>query len=189
MSRADEVINTLRKAFNISSNILAVPAAVSLVLLVLLITAYIIGNRFGVHWLFVEEITEFWLVSFGYLSFTYALVKGRHVICNFAIVRLPLKAKRVLRVVTTYLAILATSYLTWRAIEWFIKEWTRKTVTATFMQIPFWPFSLIVVIGLTAFLIGLLLELALSIVAAIYNKDLQIQHDKLASQEELEGTR
>lgn len=190
MSTENGFIGVTRKVYSAISLLLAIPCAVSLVFWVLLITTYVIGSfLFDLQWLFVEEITEFWLVSFGYLAFSYALVRGRHVITDFVITRLKGQTKRILRVVTTLLAIFAVSYMSWRAFEWFVKGWTRKAVTASLIQTPFWPFYLILFVGLAVFLLGLLLELTLSILSITHRKDYKLRPEELSSREELEELR
>ena len=190
MNEQNKTFNTLKRAYGIIALIPAVPCAISLVGWVILITIYVIGSSFfNRQWLFVEEITEFWLVAIGYLSFSYALLKGRHVITDFIVIRLPPTARRILKILTSLLSVLAVSYMTWRAIEWFEKGWERKTVTSSLLQTPFWPFYLIVVIGLFTFLLGLSLELPLDIVNLIKHKDYTLKAKRLTSEEELEDLR
>lgn len=150
----------------------AAPCAVALVAWVFLITSYVVGRAlFNVPWLFVEEVTEFWLVVIGYFSITYALMWGRHVAVDFVTSWLPSGIRRGLRVFTGFLALPIVGYMTWRAVEWFVKGYEREIVTASRLQIPFWPFYLVVVIGLAIFFLGLMLELCFSVIALVQRRD------------------
>jgi len=190
MSEENKTFNTLKRAYGIIALIPVVPCAISLVGLVILITIYVIGSSFlNLQWLFVEEITEFWLVAIGYLSLSYALLKGRHVITDFMVIRLPVVARQILKIFTSLLSMLAVSYLTWRAIEWFVKGWERHIVTSSQLQTPFWPFYLIVVIGLFTFLLGLALELPIEVINLVKHKDYTLKEKHLTSEEELEELR
>lgn len=176
MSKADSVISIIKKTVRIISLALAAPCAIALVAWVILITAYVLGRAiFNVPWLFVEEVTEFWLVVIGYFSFTYALSTGRHVIVDFVTTSLPARIRRGLRVFTSFLAVPIAIYLTCRAIEWFVKGVERQIVTASSMQTPFWPFYLTVVIGLAVFSLALTLELCLSVIGLAQDRDIAFE--------------
>jgi TRAP-type C4-dicarboxylate transport system permease small subunit len=173
MSKTDAMIAIIRKTMRIVSLTLATPCAIALVAWVFLITAYILGRAiFNVPWLFVEEFTEFWLVVIGYFAITYALVWGRHVVVDFVTSWLPRKARRGLRVATSLLALPIVVYLVWRSIEWFIKGYQRGIVTSSRLQIPFWPFYLVVVIGLSALSLGLFFEIFLSVIGLVQGRDI-----------------
>ena len=173
MSKTDAMITIIKKSMRIMSLALAVPCAIALVAWVFLITAYILGRLlFDVPWLFVEEFTEFWLIVIGYFAIAYALMWGRHVAVDFVTSWLPEKARRGLRVATSFLALPIVIYLAWRATEWLIKGYERGIVTSSQLQIPFWPFYLVVVIGLSVFALGLLLELCLSIIGLVQGRNI-----------------
>ena len=161
MSKTDAMIAVMRKTMRIMSLTLATPCAIALVAWVFLITAYILGRAlFNVPWLFVEEFTEFWLIVIGYFAIAYALMWGRHVAVDFVTTWLPDRVRRGLRVATSLLALPIVMYLIWRAIEWFIKGY------------PFWPFYLVVVIGLSALFLGLLFETCLSVIGMAQGRDI-----------------
>ena len=173
MSKTDAMIAVMRKTMRIMSLTLATPCAIALVAWVFLITAYILGRAlFNVPWLFVEEFTEFWLIVIGYFAIAYALMWGRHVAVDFVTTWLPDRVRRGLRVATSLLALPIVMYLIWRAIEWFIKGYQRGIVTSSRLQIPFWPFYLVVVIGLSALFLGLLFETCLSVIGMAQGRDI-----------------
>ena len=179
MSKGDGMVSIIKKTIRIISLATVAPCAVALVAWVFLITAYVLGRAlFNVPWLFVEEFTEFWLVVISYFSFTYALWGGRHVIVDFVTTSLPTRVRRVLRVFTSFLAVPIAIYLTWRAVEWFVKGFERQIVTASRLQIPFWPFYLTVVIGLAVFSLGLTLELFLSVIGLVQGRDIAFEKAK-----------
>ena len=173
MSKIDAMIAIIRKAMRIISLTLATPCAIALVAWVFLITSYILGRAlFNVPWLFVEEFTEFWLVVIGYFAIAYALMWGRHVVVDFVTSWLPARVRRGLRVFTSLLALPIAMYLVWRSIEWFIKGYERGIVTSSQLQIPFWPFYLVVVIGLSALSLGLFFEICLSVIGLVQGRDI-----------------
>ena len=172
MSKTDAMITIIKKSMRVISLAPAIPCAVALVAWVFLITAYVLQRAFFTPWIFVEEYTEFWLVVISYFSLAYALMWGRHVAVDFITTWLPARAKRGLRVFTTFLALPIAAYLLWRAIEWFVKGYQREIVTASRLQIRFWPFYLVVVIGLATLNLGLILELCLNVIGLVQGREI-----------------
>ena len=171
--KMDDIIGIMKKVVHIIAVALAAPCAFFLVVWVLLITSYVVGRAFfGTAWLFVEEVTGFWLVATSYLCIAYALWHGQHIRIDFVTDLLPIRVRRGLKVVSGSLAVPITSYMTWRAVEWFVKGFERKMVTASIVPILYWPFYLIIVIGLAAFSFSLTLELCLSVIGLVQGRDI-----------------
>lgn len=135
------------------------PAAVLLFGWVFVFTAYVISRQvFGGSFLFVEEYTMFWLVVVGYFGILYAFVTGRHVVVEFGVRALPRRAARVVTVLTNLIACAVACYMTWRGIELFQREFTRRTVTTSGLQTPFWPFILLMAIAVGLLAVAIVLD-------------------------------
>ncbi len=140
-----------------------IPCAFLMVGWVFIFAAYIIGRLFGLRWMFVEEFTGYWLVFLAYIPLSYALMTETHIKIEMVSSRLPEVARSILQVCTDGIALVLTSYLVGRSIEWLIHGIEYGTRSGTIMNVLRWPIYLFIPIGLALFALMLIVKIGHSV--------------------------
>lgn len=133
--------------------------AVLTVAWIFVMVIYIVGRRFGLGWLFVEEFTGYWLVIVAYIPLAYSLVTGVHITVDLVTRKLPEKTRSALKVFTDSIGLVLVGYLLWRSIGWVIRGIEYNLHSDSSFHIVLWPTYLPIPIGLFLFGLALMVQL------------------------------
>jgi TRAP-type C4-dicarboxylate transport system permease small subunit len=98
----------------ITSNVSLYLCVAALVAGVVLYGVYILGRAFlpfPLGWIFVEEVTEYWVLFLAVFAASYTLRTGKHVDIDIVTSHLPEKVRNVLTVITTLVALVIACYI------------------------------------------------------------------------------
>jgi len=126
--------------------------------MMLLTTADVIGRYFfNSPILGSFEITEYLMVILMATSLAYCgIVKG-HVEIELVTDRLPKKVQIILGCITSFLGVVLFAFITWQSFL-YIGDMAASKVATTVLNIPAWPFVIILAIGVTIFCLVLILR-------------------------------
>ena len=112
------------------------------------------------------ELTEFMMAILVFSSVGYAMVVKGHVVVDLVFSRLPQKAQHIVECVTSFIAFILFSVVTWRNVLHAQTTWQRNDVTAE-LFIPISPFILFVAIGIAVLSLVLFVQCIQSLAKAL----------------------
>ncbi|MFC1823087.1 TRAP transporter small permease [Thermodesulfobacteriota bacterium] len=112
------------------------------------------------------ELTEFMMAILVFSSVGYALVVKGHVVVDLVFSRLPKKAQNSVECVTSFIAFVLFSIVTWRNVLHSWTAWQRNDVTAE-LFIPLSPFMLFTAFGIGVLALILFVHFIQSLARAI----------------------
>lgn len=174
--KLQKIDRILEEIIDRASAIAIAPCAVALVVWVFVFVGYIIGRQFfDMVWIFVEEYTGYWVVFLAYFSLAYGLKSRAHIKSDIVTRRLPRKARNVLELITSFLAVPLVGYLVWRSIGWFAYGFEKEARAVSSLHTLLWPIYLFVTFGLALFGLMLLLKLARNVIALVRGEEIELQ--------------
>ena len=157
-------MNKIEKILNTICSRAVLVCAVITIAWVFVIVAYIVSRLFNLGWMFVEEFTGYWLVLVAYIPLAYALMTDTHIKIEIITGQLPDKPRSILLVCTDVIALVLSSYLLGRSIEWLIHGIEYGTRSSAALNIVLWPIYLLIPIGLTLFTLVFMVKIRRSVI-------------------------
>lgn len=112
------------------------------------------------------EITEYLMVLLMAGAFAYTGITEGHVVVELVTDRLPKRTQAILLCITSFLSMALLTFITWQGFIYIGDNISSKVSSAT-LQIPSWPFVLILAIGFTIFLLVLVFQFLQNIHKAV----------------------
>ena len=129
--------------------------------LMLLITSDVLGRAlFNSPIPGTTSISEYVLVIAVYCSVAYCAMSKSHVNIELFVMRFPEKVQAAIHSFTSILGLGVLSVLVWRAVLMVAYSWSRGENSGDQLDLPVWPFRIVVVIGITMFCLVLITEIA-----------------------------
>lgn len=127
-------------------------------MLMLLITSDVLGRfLFNSPVIGTADLSSYGMVIAVYCSVAYcALVKG-HVSLDLIVAKFPQRGQAIIDSVTGFVSLAFFSLIIWRSVVSLMSSCERGEVSLT-LQIPSWPFRIILVIGIVILCLVLLLD-------------------------------
>ena len=157
----------LEKAVFPVSRFLLLIGQFSLVVMVLLtVTDVFLRYVFNRPILGSYELTEFMMAILVFSSIGYTMAVKRHVVVDLVFTILSQRARDILECITSLIAFILFSIVTWRNVLQAGTAWARNDVTAE-LFIPISPFILFVAIGIAVLSLVLFVQFIQSLAKAI----------------------
>lgn len=152
-----------RKAESVANAI----SGAAVVCMILVISLYIVLRQFKIGLLFVEEWSGYLVVLVGFLSLTYALRQGAHIVIDIVINKLPVSAQRALALVTSIITLALVVWISLQSYIFAIEAMKTGQTSLYVTHTPLWLPRLFVPIGFSLFSIALALDLVRKIEALV----------------------
>ena len=168
MNRVDIVLSKIDKVIDSLSKAAVAISALTLVFLVVLITAYVVVREllYG-QWFFVEEWSGYLVVLIFYWACAYALRSGAHIKVDIVSRLFPDSVKRWVECFTALMATSILGFLVRGSIDWVIYALEEGVVSDYPSLTPMWiPFAF-VPIGLGIFCLAMGLETVRRVTVAV----------------------
>ena len=138
MSHFRKFIDRAERVEGVLSALGAAASGISIVGLVLLITVYVIGRKFGLTLLFVEEWGGYLLVLITYMGAAYALSKDAHVQMRLVLDNVPVRVRMLLSVFFALAGIPLIGFLSWLSMSRVIGCIKLRSCSLYYMETLLW---------------------------------------------------
>ncbi|NMB35158.1 MAG: TRAP transporter small permease [Firmicutes bacterium] len=133
-------------------------ASIILFLLVILVSAHVIGRYFiALPVPGAVELIQYLMVCVGSLGFAYCAAQQEHVRVELFVERLPRKFGGVLKLISLLLSLGIVALITWQSIVYAIDVWHVGLVSGV-LKIPRFPFTVVLVISYVLFTAELIIQ-------------------------------
>ncbi len=139
-----------RIILKISSSLMDI-ASIALIIWPFIVTVYVILRYFDIAWLFVEEVTEYMLVAFTYLTLGYTLREGGHIIIDSLVMYAPANIRKILEIFANILSLYVAMYLLNKSIVWLKDGYLLGLKSHYPSATILWPIFALIPIGLFVF--------------------------------------
>jgi len=112
------------------------------------------------------EITEYMLLCIGFLGLAWGAVNQEHIKVDLIIAHLSTKARTIVTSITLILGIGIYSFIVWRSFIESIKVYKLGS-NSSLLQIPDYPFYIILIIGCVVFCIAMITVLVQTVKAGV----------------------
>lgn len=133
-------------------------AAFVLFMMTLLVTGDVIGREFGHSTGVAHEISGYCLVVIVFLGLAYTLRVGKHVEVSVVTAKLPQRARRWLKIATSFVSMAFIVWLLWFTLQHAIRSYALKSVSMTPLRVPLWPLEMLLPIGLGLLTLAIMVE-------------------------------
>lgn len=128
-----------------------------LLLIMILIVANIVYRMFGHVIMGSYELCELFIVVTASFALGYAAMHKSHVDVNIVVAKLPHRLQIVLKIVTSFLAMATWALAAWAGSIILIDRWS--TEESEMIMVPYYPFRLVLFIGLILIVLIYLIDL------------------------------
>jgi TRAP-type C4-dicarboxylate transport system permease small subunit len=139
--------------------------SVFLVGMMILIVANIIYRTFGHVIKGSYELSELFIVVTASFALGYAALHKSHVDVQIVVAKLPKRLQNILAIVTSFLSIGAWAAMTWAGTLILLDRWS--TEETEMLLIPYFPFRLVLIVGLSLITLVYLIDAILAAQKAV----------------------
>lgn len=149
------LVKSIRSVSLFSNNL----ASIFLFLLVMLVSAHVIGRYFFVLPVpGAVELIQYLMVCVGSLGFAYCAAQQEHVRVELFVERLPQGGRQFINFISLLLSFGIVALITWQSIMHAIDIWHSGSVSGV-LKIPRFPFSIILSFSYVLFALELVIQL------------------------------
>jgi len=161
------LLQSIDRFVGLAANLLVVVAGVTLFVLPLVTTAYVILRQLKIEIFFVEEWSGYLLVLMGWFAAAYTLRTGGHIDVALVYRHLRPRLKNAFLSAASLISVLIMVYLVKKSVDWFLYGLRTGIVSNFPSRTPIWIPYLFVPVGATVFTLTLFVLFIRRLIATV----------------------